>query len=97
MLEQRRRFASDFLILELAVAAWFWLPYPLSGVLDGIWDRWPLLGLVWFGVWIASPILTLVGLLMVPRALHTRGGWAQVLVGSLVAATIWYQVSRMEF
>jgi hypothetical protein len=95
--ERRQPRPSDFLLFEAALALWFWVPYAADRWLNVVWERWPWLGLVWFGSWIASPVLTLVGLLMVPRALRVPGGWVQVVVGILLASSLWYQLTRMEF
>jgi len=95
--DKRQPLVTDFLMLETGLALWFWLPYVTSVTLNVIWERWPHIGLAWFGAWMASPVLTLVGLLMVPRALRVQAGWLQVLIGSLLAASIWYQFTRMEF
>jgi hypothetical protein len=96
--EQTRKVRlSDVLIYEAALALWFWLPYRVTVVPDSVSRRWPWIELVWFAAWISSPILTLVGLLAVPRALRVRGGWLQVIVAWLLALSIWYQASRIEF
>ena len=87
---------SDFLKLEMATAAWFWLPYLWPSGFSTI-DRWPLLSLLWFGVWISSPLVTLVGALMVRRASRQRLRWLQIAVGLALAASVWFQCSRMEF
>jgi hypothetical protein len=97
--EKGQRRITDFLVLETLLATWFWLPYQVAIVTDRSWIRLtrPWIGEIWFGLWIASPFLTLVGLLMIPRALLTPGGWVQVAAGTLFALSIWYQFRRFEF
>jgi hypothetical protein len=101
--EKGPRRITDFLVLEAALALWFWLPYPVAiapGPVSATrlagGGSVPLLGAAWFALWVASPYVALVGLLMVPRALRTPGGWVQVVTGSLLGASIWYQFTRVE-
>ena len=87
---------SDFLKLEMAMAAWFWLPYVMpSGT--SLPDRWAIVGLMWFVAWIASPFVMLAGALMIPRAWRQPAGWLQILLGLGLAGSVWYGCSRIRF
>jgi uncharacterized membrane protein YraQ (UPF0718 family) len=59
-------------------------------------DLGPAMAAVLFALWMACPVLTLVGLLMLRRALRVPFGWAQVLASLSIAATIWWQFTRIE-
>jgi hypothetical protein len=66
---------------------------------DGAWppfDLSPAFAAVLFALWMACPPLTLIGLLMLRRALRVSLGWAQALASLAIAATIWYQFTRIE-
>ena len=87
---------SDFLKLEIATAAWFWLPYAVPSGMH-LADRWAIVGLTWFVAWIASPFVTMVGALMIPRAWRQPAGWLQILLGLGLAGSVWYGCSRIRF
>ena len=84
---------ADCLKLELGLAVVFWMPYALPelGVLD-----WPYLGIAWFGLWVACPLLTLVGLFTLPRDWTLRWGWPQIALATMLAGSIWWKFSTVE-
>ena len=88
---------TDVLIYEAAIALWFWLPYRVTVIPDALREHWPVVELAWFATWISSPLLTLVGVLGIPRALKVPGGWLQVIVAGLLAYSVWWQAARIEF
>jgi hypothetical protein len=84
---------ADCLKLELGLAAVFWLPYALPST--DVFDR-PYLGMAWLGLWAACPLLTLLGLLTLPRDWELRWGWPQILLAAILASSIWWRFAKVE-
>jgi hypothetical protein len=96
MQAEPRTSIAPVLVYETLVAAYFWSAF----VIDGTWwesSRWPVIGLLPFAVWLACPFLTLAGLLMVPRSIGARFAWVQIVLATILAASVWYRFTQLRW